>query len=150
MDIHDLKHSLEIIRIIESDNCRNTNHKSDAMGCYGLRPIAVKDLGVKYSDLTQHIIAKQYAKKILKYRTCPGPSKKLFLVFSWYNGVSKARNLERRYNCFKTPYRNVLAEHWYVKRYLSVASSYARPFEYYSRLPASVETLEVYPVNFPM
>lgn len=151
MDIHDLKHSLEIIRVIESNDCKNTKHKSDAKGCYGLRPIAVKDIGVTYSDLTQHIIAKQYAKKILRYRTCPGPSyKKLFLAYAWYNGVSKARSLERRYNCFNVPYRNKLADHWYVKRYLSASSSSLRLFELPSRPPMSVQELVVYPVNFPM
>ena len=111
--------TLQIIKQIESEGCKNTIHKSDAIGCYGLRPMALKDIGInkipfKYPVKLQHEHALKYAKKILSYSYNPTED---FLVYAWLNGPIAARKLQKSCKYGIIPYRNCFKDHWYNKRY---------------------------------
>ena len=110
--------TLKIIKHIESNNCQNTNHKSDAIGCYGLRPIALKDISIsiphKYPEKLQDKHAEMYAKRILSYTSHPTED---FLVYAWLNGPTAAKKLQKECNYGIIPFRNCFKDHWYNKRY---------------------------------
>jgi hypothetical protein len=125
----DLKQTLSIIREIESEDCRFTNHKSDATGCYGMRPIAYKDIKIKpskhYSKEIQYDHARLYAKRILAYSSYPNTE---FLVYALLKGPSMAHKVQKQFNYGKIPYRNPFSNHWYVKRYQSLLDKETNTF----------------------
>ena len=112
--------TLQIIKQIESEGCKNTIHKSDAIGCYGLRPVALKEIGVsskkfKYASVKfQDKVAYKYAEKILSYARYQSVD---FLLYGWLNGPTAAKKMAEKYNYGLIPYRNPFKHHWYLKRY---------------------------------
>ena len=111
--------ALKVIKQIESNNCQNVRHKSDAMGCYGLRPIALKQIGIikphiSYNELIQTLYATKYANHILSYTDKPSVE---FLLYGWLNGPSAAKRRQKLFNYGVIPYRNPFSDHWYIKRY---------------------------------
>lgn len=114
---------LEVIRYVESRNCKLIKHNSDAIGCYGLRPITIKELGFeKDLDLliNKPISAKHdlIALKNLQYiQNISKCSSEECIAYGWLNGAYGLKRLLKKYNYGKVPYRNPLTQHWYVKRY---------------------------------
>lgn len=111
--------ALKVIKHIESENCINTKHKSDAIGCYGLRPIALAEIGVtnipeKLSVKEQDKLAFKYAKFVLKQTPVPSID---FLLYGWLKGPFAAKKLQKLHNFGKIPYRSPFEDHWYIKRY---------------------------------
>ncbi len=109
--------SLLAIAIIESNNCANIAHKSDAMGCYGLRPVAMKDISSTFSYKDQHKLARTYAKKIEGYSVCNNYINEHFVAYSWLNGPTAGRKLLKRFRCGTFPYRNPFLDCWYTRKY---------------------------------
>lgn len=125
LEQHKIAEALKVIKQIESNNCQNVKHKSDAIGCYGLRPMALKQIGVKppykgYKELTQDLFALKYANHILTYTDKPSID---FLVYGWLNGPSAAKKRQKEYNYGKIPYRKPFRDHWYNKRFKVKSSS---------------------------
>lgn len=117
---------LNAIKLVESRNCQNTNHKTmkrglhkgeSAKGCYGMMPKTIKtvlddlenekDIMTSLSspnalnrvlDLDYVLAARLYDKLDKRYH---GDTKKI--VYSWLNG-----SLKRGYK-----------KHWYVRRVLN-------------------------------
>jgi len=121
---------LEVIIQIESENCKNIAHKSDAIGCYGLRPVALREIGVKpklYPKEIQKQHALQYAKHILKQTKKPTIN---FLVYAWLNGPFAAKRKQKQYNYGIVPYRLPFADHWYLKKYYKLAPKKTLEFEF--------------------
>lgn len=118
MELYKVAYTLQYIKVIESNSCKNTKHKSDATGCYGIRPMALKQIGVKpnfkYSEQLQDIHAKTYANHILSYAKNESMD---FLVYGWLKGPSAAKKRAEKYHYGVIPYRNPFTDHWYVKRF---------------------------------
>lgn len=114
---------LEIIRYIESRNCKLIRHDSDAIGCYGLRPITIKELGFEkdLDSLINKPISEKHdliALKNLQYiQNISKCYSEECLAYGWLNGAYGLKLLLIRYHYGNIPYRNPLEKHWYVKRY---------------------------------
>lgn len=114
---------LEIIRYVESRNCKMIQHDSDAIGCYGLRPITIKELGFEkdLNSLINKPISEKHdliALKNLQYiQNISKCDSEECLAYGWLNGAYGLKRLLLKYNYGKVPYRNPLLQHWYVKRY---------------------------------
>ena len=103
--------TLKVIRYLESNNGKYTNHASSAEGEYGLMPKSLED--AKKSFNYKHVKVDNDHKKAALYydfvvKTI-GTNDPAHVAYSWLNGP---------YKIPKIPYRraNVL-EHWYVKRF---------------------------------
>lgn len=114
---------LETIRHIESQNCLQINHNSDAIGCYGLRPITIKQLGYEFKinklkNNPLHSLHNDVAIRNMKYiqqiSKCYTDE---CLAYGWLNGPFGLKKVLIDYNYGKIPYRNPLKNHWYVKRF---------------------------------
>lgn len=118
MDIQKTE-TLQIIRYLESNNGKYTNHKSSAQGEYGIMPKFLADAkqafnykNVKLSEPQKASIAYDFVVRKI------GTSDPEHVAYAWLNGVYK-------YNT-KIPYRRPnVKKHWYVKRFNSRISSRA-------------------------
>jgi hypothetical protein len=103
--------TLKVIRYLESNNGKYTNHASSAKGDYGLMPKSLEDAKKSFSYKKvklncDHSKARLYYDFIVKTIGTDDPA---HVAYSWLNGP---------YKIPKIPFRrkNVL-EHWYVKRF---------------------------------
>lgn len=103
--------TLKVIRYLESNNGKYTNHASSAQGDYGIMPKSLADAKKSFSYKTvklncDHSRASLYYDFVVK---TIGTSDPAHVAYSWLNGPYKLKGI---------PYRrdNVL-KHWYVKRF---------------------------------
>jgi hypothetical protein len=113
-DIHKIE-TLKVIRYLESNNGKYTNHKSSAKGDYGLMPKSLEDAkkSFNYSKIKldcDHSKARLYYDFIVKTIGTNDPA---HVAYSWLNGPYKIPKIPLRR-------KNVL-DHWYVKRFMKRA-----------------------------
>lgn len=103
--------TLKVIRYLESNNGKYTNHASSAQGDYGLMPKSLEDArkSFKYKKIKlncDHSRASLYYDFVVK---TIGTNDPVHVAYSWLNGPYKIPKIPLRR-------KNVL-EHWYVKRF---------------------------------
>ena len=105
---------LYIIRYLESNHCKYTNHNSDALGCYGIRPVTFKQLGLPLTA-NHDKVALQNLKYIQKVTNCFSEQ---CLAYGWLFGPYKLLKVLKDFKYGNFPYRNPLIDNWYVKKYM--------------------------------
>jgi hypothetical protein len=107
--------TLKVIRYLESNNGKYTNHASSAQGDYGIMPKSLGDarktFKYKKVDLNcDHSKARLYYDFVVKTIGTDDPA---HVAYSWLNGPYKIPKIPLRR-------KNVL-EHWYVKKFMKKA-----------------------------
>jgi len=103
--------TLKVIRYLESNNGKYTNHASSAQGEYGIMPKSLEDAkkSFKYKNTKVNCDdskASLYYDFVVKTIGTNDPA---HVAYSWLNGPYKLPKIPfRRQNVF---------EHWYVKRF---------------------------------
>ena len=105
--------TLQVIRYLESNDGKYTNHASSAKGDYGIMPKfladAKKSFSYKSVKLTDHAKASICYDFIVK---TIGTSDPKHVAYAWLNGP---------YKLGKIPYRRAdIRKHWYVKRFTNL------------------------------
>lgn len=104
--------TLKVIRYLESNNGKYTNHASSAQGEYGIMPKSLADAKKSFNYKTvklncDHSKASLYYDFVVKTIGTNDPA---HVAYSWLNGPYKIPKIPLRR-------KNVL-EHWYVKRFM--------------------------------
>lgn len=109
--------TLQIIRLIESNNGKNVQHKSSAFGDYAIKPTtALEYTGMQITKHNQKRVAEKLYDKISKELRTADPNA---IVYAWLKGTTGAK---RQLN--KPLYYRPITEHYHVKKYRKHLSEY--------------------------
>lgn len=109
--------TLQIIRLIESNNGKNVQHKSEAFGDYAVKPsTALQYTGMKINKHNQKTVAEKLYDKITAELKTEDPNA---IVYAWLKGTTGAK---RQLN--KPIYYRPITEHYHVKKYRKYLSEY--------------------------
>jgi hypothetical protein len=108
--------TLNIIRKIESNNGKDTKHKSDAFGDYGIRINTAKELGYIITKKNERKVASAFYDEITKKLNTNNPE---VVVYAWLKGIYGAK---KQIN--KPLYYRPISSHWHVKKYRKYVSYY--------------------------
>lgn len=109
--------TLQIIRLIESNNGKYVQHKSSAVGDYGIKPsTAFQYTGMQINKHNQAKVASKLYDKITAALKTEDPNA---VVYAWLKGTAGAK---RQLN--KPLYYRPITEHYHVKKYRKHLSHY--------------------------
>jgi len=109
--------TLSIIKYMESNNGKNTNHASSAFGLYGIKPTTALELGYHITKKNETEVANKLYDKL----SVIAQGNTSAIVYGWLKG---ANGLRRQYN--KPLYYRPIESHWHVKKYNKYLSEYQR------------------------
>jgi hypothetical protein len=110
------KETIQIIAQLESNNGKYINHKSSAMGIYGIKPSTARELGFEISDKNQKIVAEFLYEDICTKLRTKDPN---IVVYAWLKGIYGAKKQINK----PIPYRSILT-HWHVEKYRKKLTDY--------------------------
>lgn len=109
--------TLQIIRLIESNNGKNVQHKSSAYGDFAIKPsTALEYTGMQITKHNQKKVAEKLYDKITAELKTEDPNA---VVYAWLKGTTGAKRQLNK----PIPYRSI-SSHWHVKKFRKHLSEY--------------------------
>lgn len=108
--------TLQIIRYMESNNGKNTHHRSSAYGLYGIKPDTALEIGYHINKQNEDKVASKLYDTLCAKLNTQNPD---IIVYAWLKGVYGAK---KQIN--KPLYYRPISSHWHVKKYRKHISYY--------------------------